>query len=315
MLKMSKRDRIWLSAFYVAMAILFVGCGAKTMSYDENLGQTTDNQFIGTWLVDAEYAAGRVGEEDTLFVDARGEKKAVLGTVDGAVVTRWRDWCITEGKEGDETWGCMKSPEDMERVLGNLGISKDKEIILVGETLNGWGEDARLLWQLRAAGYENVKMVDGGYDALKACGIKKQLSGSKPEKVEVEIEALDYSHTMTTAELLENYESYKIVDVRTDEEYEGAILYNEAQGGHLPGAIHIRYTDLFEEDGTLKSNEALTEMFEAAGLSKEDAIVTYCTGGIRSAYTQVVLEMCGFENSYNYDQSFWRWSVVGEVES
>ena len=42
--------------------------------------------------------------------------------------------------------------------------------------------------------------------------------------------------------------------------------------------------------------------------------MTYCTGGIRSAYMQLVMEMCGFEDSYNYDQSFWRWAVVGEVE-
>ena len=64
----------------------------------------------------------------------------------------------------------------------------------------------------------------------------------------------------------------------------------------------------------LKSNEALTKMFEDAGLSKDDEIVTYCTGGIRSAYTQLVMEMCGFEHTYNYDQSFWRWAVVGDVE-
>ena len=105
-----------------------------------------------------------------------------------------------------------------------------------------------------------------------------------------------------------------MVDVRTDEEYEGAILYDESKGGHLPGAIHIRYTDLFDDAGYLKSNEELTKMFEDAGLSKDDEIVTYCTGGIRSAYTQLVMEMCGFEHTYNYDQSFWRWAVVGDVE-
>ena len=66
--------------------------------------------------------------------------------------------------------------------------------------------------------------------------------------------------------------------------------------------------------GYLKSNEELTKMFEDAGLSKDDEIVTYCTGGIRSAYTQLVMEMCGFEHTYNYDQSFWRWAVVGDVE-
>lgn len=292
----------------IMMTLCVFGCGAK----DEIL--ETGEVFTGTWIVDAEYAVNRVGNEDTLFVDARGEKKAILGTVDGAVVTRWRDWCITDGKEGDETWGCMKAPEDMEVLLSDLGISKDKEIILIGETLEGWGEDARLLWHLRAAGYDNVKLVNGGYDALEAAGVKKQLAGTKPVNTDVEINTLDYSHTMTTEELQENYDEYKIVDVRTVEEYEGAILYNEAQGGHLPGAIHIPYLDLFQENGTLKSKEELTKMFEAAGLSKDDAIVTYCTGGIRSAYSQLVLEMCGFEDSYNYDQSFWRWSVVGEVE-
>ena len=295
-------------ALCIMMSLCVFGCGAKDKIPE------TGELFTGIWIVEADYAVSRVGNEDTLFVDARGEKKAILGTVDGAVVTRWREWCITDGKEGDETWGCMKTPEEMEVILGNLGISKDKEIILIGETLEGWGEDARLLWHLRASGYDNVKLVNGGYDALEAAGVKKQIAGSKPVKTDVVIDTLDYSRTMTTEKLLGNYDDYKIVDVRTDEEYEGAVLYNEAQGGHLPGAIHIRYTDLFRENGTLKSNEELTEMFETAGLAKDDEIVTYCTGGIRSAYTQLVLEMCGFENSYNYDQSFWRWSVVGEVE-
>lgn len=40
-------------------------------------------------------------------------------------------------------------------------------------------------------------------------------------------------------------------------------------------------------------------MLEAAGLSKENTIVTYCTAGIRSACMQLILEMCGFENSIN----------------
>ena len=38
------------------------------------------------------------------------------------------------------------------------------------------------------------------------------------------------------------------------------------------------------------------------------------TGGIRSAYAQLILEMCGFEHSNNYDQSYWNWCVDGEVE-
>ena len=273
-----------------------------------------DGRFHGKWIVDVEYAAGRVGAEDTLFVDARGEGQAILGTVEGAIATGWAAWSIMEGSAGDEKWGCIQEPDDLEKTLGNLGVSKDKEIIIVGETASGWGDDARLVWTLLAAGYTDVKMIDGGYSAWKAFGAPTQFLASKPKATEVSIDELDYAHVMTTQKLQEDYENYVIVDVRTKEEYDGAILHNEAQGGRLPGAIHIPYTDLFQEDGTLKPNKELVTMFENAGLTKEDAIVTYCTGGIRSAYMQLVMEMCGFENSYNYDQSFWRWAVVGDVE-
>lgn len=76
----------------------------------------------------------------------------------------------------------------------------------------------------------------------------------------------------------------------------------------------MAYTELFRENGTLKSNEELTRLFEKKGLEKEDKIVTYCTGGIRSAYMQLVMEMCGYQTTYSYGQSYWRWAVVGDVE-
>ena len=274
-----------------------------------------DGHFHGEYIVTGEYAKDRIGAEDVLFIDARGWQKAVLGTLKGAIATTWQDLCTCqEGQAGDADWGKIPAPDDLEGRLGELGITKDKEIIVFADTLDGWGDDARLVWEFLAAGFEDVKMIDGGYAAAKAEGAETQLFASGSEPGEVTVDSIDNTHVMTTEELQANYDEYTIVDVRTDEEYNGAILYNEAQGGHLPGAIHVRYTDLFQEDGTLKPNSELAEMFESAGVDKEDKVVTYCTGGIRSAYTQLVLEMCGYENTWNYDQSFWRWAVVGEVE-
>ena len=274
-----------------------------------------DGHFHGEYIITGEYAKDRIGAEDVLFIDARGWQKAVLGTLKGAIATTWQDLCTCqEGQAGDADWGKIPAPDDLEGRLGELGITKDKEIIVFADTLDGWGDDARLVWEFLAAGFEDVKMIGGGYAAAKAAGAETQLFASGSEPGEVTVDSIDNTHVMTTEELQANYDEYTIVDVRTDEEYNGAILYNEAQGGHLPGAIHVRYTDLFQEDGTLKPNSELAEMFESAGVDKEDKVVTYCTGGIRSAYTQLVLEMCGYENTWNYDQSFWRWAVVGEVE-
>lgn len=115
-----------------------------------------------------------VGAEDTLFIDGRGEKQAILGTVEGAVATVWQDWSNQEGKAGDEKWGMILEPEQLAEELSSLGATKDKEIIVLGLTSDGWGDDARLVWELLAAGYTDVKIVDGGYKALKDAGAPTQ---------------------------------------------------------------------------------------------------------------------------------------------
>ena len=193
-----------------------------------------DGHFHGEYIITGEYAKDRIGAEDVLFIDARGWQKAVLGTLKGAIATTWQDLCTCqEGQAGDADWGKIPAPDDLEGRLGELGITKDKEIIVFADTLDGWGDDARLVWEFLAAGFEDVKMIDGGYAAAKAAGAETQLFASGSEPGEVTVDSIDNTHVMTTEELQANYDEYTIVDVRTDEEYNGAILYNEAQGGHL----------------------------------------------------------------------------------
>lgn len=306
---MKKAGRIIMVAALV-LAMCMTGCAKSTKS------EKTDGKsdFHGEFIISAEEAVEKMNDKDVLFVDARGEKEAGKGTVDGAIATLWTDISIQDGKAGDETWCLVPEPDRFEPLLQNLGIEKDREIIVLGEPEGGWGEDGRVLWELRQAGCTNIKFVDGGITAMKDIGAEFVKGAASPEKSDIEVKELDKSHDITTEELQENYDDYKIIDVRVPKEYEGATLYGEAQGGHLPGAINIPYIDLFQKDGTLKSNDEITKMFEDKGVQKTDKIVTYCTGGIRSAYVQLVLEMCGYEDTYSYCQSFWRWAVVGEVE-
>ncbi len=294
--------------------LCMTGCGNKGVS-DEEL--VSDEAFEGKYLVTAEYVKEHAKDDNVLLVDCRGVDEAKKETIEGAIATTWQEIRTCDesyGKAGDEGWGKIPEPSELSEKLGKLGITKDKEVILLGETLNGWGDDSTVLWELVAAGYTDVMMVDGGYSAVKDAGVPTQKGASEPEAAEVTIDSIDKTHVMETEELMNNYDDYKIIDVRTDKEYEGATKYGEAKGGHLPGAIHIRYTDMFREDGTLRSKADIEKMMTDAGISKDDKIVAYCTGGIRSAYMQLVLEMTGYENTWNYDQSYWRWAVVGEVE-
>lgn len=306
----------------LALALVFTGCSSSeggketpdtAQAEKEETGQSEEKAeaFSGKYIVDAAYVKENI--DNIVLIDARGDEKAE--TIKGAVPVMWQYLATCEdGVSGDENWGCILDTKRLSERLGEKGFDKNKEIVLFAASQNGWGDDGRIAWELIAAGYDKVKMVDGGFPALKDAGLETQKGGSEPETVKVAVDKIDETHIINTDELKADYDNYKVVDVRADEEYNGEILYGEANGGHLPGAIHIRFTDLFNEDGTLKSNSDITGMFEDAGLSKKDQIVTYCTAGIRSGYMQLVLEMCGFENSKNYDESFYRWCAVEKLE-
>lgn len=317
------KSKKFLSLFIcLLMALMLAGCGSKEEPAQEQPAvneavqeEQQEQPAAVDLMITAQEALSLMEDDNVIFLDCTAS--AEKGTVKGAVATSWQELCTCSdeyGQAGDDNWGKIPEASDLAERLGALGLDKNKEIIALGHTLDGWGEDARIAWELRAAGYENVKIVDGGIDALLDAGAEKQSGGSEPVPCEVSIDSIDNTHVMDTEELENNFDQYKIVDVRTEKEYNGAEKYGEARGGHIKGAVLIPYLDLFESDGTLKPLSEITEMYEAQGITKTDKVVTYCTGGIRSAYAQMVLEMCGFENTYNYDQSYWNWCIEGEIE-
>lgn len=298
--------KLFMLLTVVAMLGL-AGCGAsEEVDYEAAV-------FEGEHVVTPEYVAENL--DDIILIDARGEEAAAEETIAGAMALSWQYLATCEdGATGDAYWGCILDTDRLSERLSELGIDPEKEIVLFATSQNGWGEDGRIAWELMAAGYENVKIVDGGFAMLKAAGLETVSGASTYETIEVVVESIDETHVINTDELKEVYDDVVVVDVRADEEYEGGTLYGEANGGHLPGAVLIKFTDLFQENGNLKSNEEIIAMYEEAGISTDDTIVTYCTAGIRSAYMQIILEDCGFENVKNYDESFYRWCVEEELE-
>lgn len=305
----------------IALSRLYILTGGGTellANYSEKLEKGTTS-FEGKYVISAKDLKAKMDANEAVKIVDTREIDAKTTTVKGAITMKWQDISrtpFTDGTVPGEA-GFARSLEatEMSAALSKLGLGYSDEIILVsdGHTLGGWGDDGRVLWQLLQCGYTNVKMLNGGVSAMKAVAGEEylQLGASTPVEKAVTVKAVDQdTHSVSTEKLLEWYkngEAMKVVDVRANAEYNGAVLYGETSGGHLKDALHIRFTDLFKADGTLKPVAELTAMFEEAGLSKTDKIVTYCTGGIRSAYMQLALEMCGFTNSFNYAESAYRW--------
>ncbi|MBI3254979.1 MAG: sulfurtransferase, partial [Nitrosarchaeum sp.] len=75
--------------------------------------------------------------------------------------------------------------------------------------------------------------------------------------------------------------------------------------GHIPNSINVDWNLNITEDGTMKDNKSLSELYQQ--ISKDDEIVTYCQGGYRAANSFLALKKLGFKNVKVYVGSWGEW--------
>ncbi|WP_314004911.1 rhodanese-like domain-containing protein [Gemella morbillorum] len=271
-------------------------------------------------LVDADYLLKTRGNDNVVVIDARGsmlEEGALM--YDKATVVDWTDISLL-GEFGGEELGKLLSKDNYREIFNILGIKENTEVLVYGFTMpnQGFGDEARVVYTFNYARFDNVKIIDGGFDKVEQLGFNKNYN---PENDRINVsnivreEAPDNGKAIFTDELLSlvNSADVQIIDTRLEAEYNGRVIYGENKAGHIPGAISIPFNSLVDEDGFIKSREALEEYFVSKGLDKNKLQITYCTTGVRASYVAMILEELGYKVR-NYEPSFARYANVGEVE-
>ena len=99
--------------------------------------------------------------------------------------------------------------------------------------------------------------------------------------------------------------SMTVLDVRTREEYAG-IDVRADRGGHIPGAQHIFWEDALTPEGTFKSREELSQLYEL--VPRDGSVAVHCQLGVRAAHTWFVLRhVLDYADVRNYDGSWQEW--------
>ena len=302
-----------LLALFTVLALLLgvVGC-SKTSTEAPKTGETPTpppaaitDQVKGQLFVDASWLKANL--DKVIVLDVRVAKDYQAGHIPGAINSPWQSLANMTGKSGDPGWGTILPADQLAAKLGAMGINGEKAIVTYGSP-PGWGEDGRVMWVLNMAGIKNVKMLDGGWKAWQAIQGGESKDVPTPTAVNFTVASLNQDLNVTTHYVQENLNKIKIIDVRSEKEYNGATDFGEARGGHLPGAINLPFGKMFNEDGSIKSTDDLKKLFADAGLNSGDRIVTYCTKGIRSGHMALVLRNLGFNNASNWDASYYEWA-------
>ena len=277
-------------------------------------------QFDFKKLVDAEYLLNNRTNNNIVVIDARGgmlEEGSLM--YDKAIVVDWTDISLL-GEFGGEELGKLLSKENYKQIFSKLGVKEDSEVLVYGFTMpdQGFGDEGRILYTFNYAGFDNVKIIDGGFKQVESLGFNKKYNPSE-DRIDVSdvvrVEGENNSNAIFTDELLTlvGNENVQIIDTRLEVEYNGRVIYGENKAGHIPTAISIPFNSLVDKDGFIKSREELEKYFEDKGLDKNKLQITYCTTGVRASYVAVILTELGYKVR-NYEPSFARYANVAEVE-
>jgi thiosulfate/3-mercaptopyruvate sulfurtransferase len=198
----------------------------------------------------------------------------------------------------------MPSPEEFAAVMGALGVGDDSRVVLYDDMGSSWA--ARVWWMLRWIGFDRAALLDGGLNAWKAAG--GELS---TEPVPRTARTLSVN---LRPELIADQEEVRasidsdaiyLVDALPEVHYRGEWTMYE-QPGHIPGAVNVPVTSLFDETGQFRTDEDLSGL--VAG-DREARTITYCGGGIAAAADAFVLTRLGFTDVAIYAASLEEWTA------
>ena len=163
---------------------------------------------------------------------------------------------------------------------------------------------------LRAIGFDDTAILDGGLDKWKAEGRPLQTEEAtyppatltlraRPElfvdKVAIK-EAIGKPGTLTLNAL--SHDQHK---------GSGGVAYGRA--GRIAGSSCVPATSLFGADKTMKPIADLRAAFDGVGAAPDKKILVYCGGGIAATVDAFVLTaLLGHKNVAVYDNSMQEWS-------
>jgi thiosulfate/3-mercaptopyruvate sulfurtransferase len=277
-------------------------------------------------LVSTEWLAANLDDPRLRVVDVRGKvlpptapkphyyprhEDYAAGHIPGAVYV---DWTTDIVDLDDPVLVQVAPPEKIARVLGALGIGDDSIVVAYDDWFSMFA--GRLLWVLRYYGFEQGRVLNGGFLKWQAEG--RPVSAELPRHRPAIFTPRPQPALRKTADqiLAALGSDTLLIDARGPKEYHGEES-RAARGGHIPGAVNVFYQGLVDgQDQTYASPEELRARFAAAGIDlgslDEREVVAYCNGGVSATPAALALEIATGKRAAIYDGS---WNEWGNDES
>lgn len=164
--------------------------------------------------------------------------------------------------------------------MTRLGIGADSRVVLYSTAQAGWA--ARVWLMLRAFGFNNVSLLDGGFATWRAAGLPVESGPAKPRAAAVNpvAWALQPGFFVDVA-TVEARANAALVNALGPDAFRGEANIVYGRPGRIPGSINLPTASTIDPvTGRYHTPETLRQLFAAAGVAPDQPLIAYCGAGI-----------------------------------
>lgn len=208
----------------------------------------------------------------------------------------------------------MPDADTFTREAQKLGLNEDS-IVVIYDSLCMFSAP-RVWWMLRAMGFDNCALLDGGlpawhragYDVESEADVKPVTPGNfvaRPVAAMV-CDVNQVKHALST-------EGFSVVDARPAPRFHGEVDEPRPglRRGHMPGASNLPFPDLFD-NGLLKSKQELRAMLAEHFIEGSHTICS-CGSGVTACVIAFAAHLIGNDDVSIYDGSWSEWGLPGDL--
>lgn len=204
------------------------------------------------------------------------------------------------------------------RHAAGLGLARDKPVVIYDGP--GLQSAARAWWTLRAFGFRDLAILDGGLRKWLAEG-RPVSPGVAPPLSSSDAPTLDGPDLRLVADKARLKEllgrgAAQIVDARPAARFEGTAPEPRPglRSGHVPGSLNLPVDQLSDPTtGTVLPLERLRARLSEVGIDAARPVVATCGSGVSAAAVAFALHLIGAPDAAVYDGSWSEWGQPGDT--
>jgi thiosulfate/3-mercaptopyruvate sulfurtransferase len=248
--------------------------------------------------------------EKVQFTTVSGRENYAKDHIPGAAYVDLLGDLTDRNRQG--VYAPMPPAEQFAAVMSRIGVGDGTRAVLYDDFLGMYA--ARIWWMLRAFGFDNAAVMNGGFQKWKSEG--------RPASTEPATYPPATFVPRPRPELIASKEdvlaavtdkSVCIINALLEPEYTGDLAFPQHYGrpGHIPRSVNVPFVAVVDTNANNQFVPAdeLRKRFADAGALTSERVITYCGGGIAASQTAYLLTLLGKENVALYDGSMTEWGA------